>query len=264
MKKYWIVAKNTWAEVATYRIDFVIWRIRSVIQLLTAYFLWIAVLPQNAKIGDYNQPLMLTYILGTSIISAIALSSRTQEIGENINNGDLSIFLLRPINYFGYWFWKDIGDKMINIIFSIVEIIIIFLVLKPPFFVQTDVFYLFPFFTTVIIAVFLYFFLSSLLGLFGFWSADVWAPRFIFFVILGFFTGGFFPLDILPKQIFEIFRLLPFSYLLYFPLKIYLGQLSMLEILKGIFISLLWVLLFYRILFFVWLKGLRNYTAQGR
>ncbi len=264
MKKYWVVAKNTWEEMATYRFDFIIWRLRVVIQLLTMYFLWIVVIPASATIGDYSHSAIITYILGTSFISAVALSSRTQEIGENINSGDLSIFLIRPINYFGYWFWRDIGDKATNIVFSLIEMSILFFILKPPFFWQTNLIFLAFTLMAIAIALILYFLVSSLLGLVGFWSADVWAPRFIFFMLLSFFTGWFFPLDILPKTIFNILEFLPFSYLMYFPLKIYLGQLSTFAVAKGFIISLVWIGILYKSLQLVWLKGLKVYTAQGR
>ncbi len=264
MKKYFVVAKNTWDEVFTYRTSFVMWRVRNIIQLLTIYFLWSVVIPPGKTLLGYSHSFMLTYILGTNLVDSIVLSSRTYAVGEEINSGNLMNFLLRPINYFMYWFSKDIGDKAMNIGFSIIELSLIFVILKPPFFFQTDLFYLSFFIFSVILSLVLYFFLNFLLGLIGFWSPEVWAPRFIFITLLGFFAGSLFPLDILPKTLYEIMRLLPFSYLLYFPLKIYLGQLGLREVLTGILMSFFWVFIVYLIVKFVWQKGLKSYTAYGR
>lgn len=264
MKKYYQVVKNTWEEIGTYRLNFIIWRVRSVLQILTLYFLWISLIPQKSLLFGYSQQLMLTYILGISLITSFVFSSRTQEIGENINNGDLSVFLLRPINYFLYWFSRDVGDKLMNVLFSVAEISILLYFLHPPLFIQTNIFYLFFAFVAIIISIFSYFFFSCLLGLIGFWSPEIWGPRFIFMVILNFFAGGLFPLDILPKPIFSFLQILPFSYFLYFPLKIYLGQISSLEIYQGFFISIFWIFLLYFILKFVWRKGLKVYSAAGR
>ena len=116
MNKYLLVAKNTWYETVTYRFNFVMWRIRVVFQMLTVYFLWLAIIPSNGNFLGYTKPLMLTYILGTSFISSITLASRSYGIGEEINNGNLSNFLIKPINYFLYWFAKDMGDKAMNIL----------------------------------------------------------------------------------------------------------------------------------------------------
>ncbi|HSW88404.1 MAG TPA: ABC-2 family transporter protein, partial [Candidatus Saccharimonadales bacterium] len=76
--------------------------------------------------------------------------------------------------------------------------------------------------------------------------------------------GGLFPLDILPHQIYVIFQLLPFAYLVYFPLKIYLGQLSALQTITSLGISFLWMFLLYFSVKLLWTRGLREYTAEGR
>lgn len=77
VRKYWLVAKNTWEETLTYRLNFAMWRVRTVLQLLTLYFLWLSVLPKDTTLLGYTQPFMLTYILGTSLISSIVLASRS-------------------------------------------------------------------------------------------------------------------------------------------------------------------------------------------
>jgi len=264
MNKYLQIAKLTWDETLVYRLNFTMWRVRVVLQILTLYFLWVSLIPSGTSLFGYNQSSMLTYILGTSIVGSIVLSSRSYVVGDEINNGNLSNFLLKPINYFLYWFARDVGDKAMNIIFSVVELAVLFAILKPPLFIQTEGLYILLAFVAIVLALIMYFLFNFLLGLIGFWSPEVWAPRFIFLVLLNFFAGGLFPLDILPKFIFSIFQLLPFTYLLYFPIKIYLGQLTIIEIFAGIMISLSWTILSYVVVKYIWRKGLLVYTAQGR
>lgn len=264
MKKYLIVMRNTWDEITTYRFNFVMWRFRTLLQLLTIYFLWISVLPATGELFGYTRELMLTYILCSQIVYAIVMTTRTQEIAENINNGDLSMFLVRPWGYFKYWFFRDLGDKAMNIVFSIAELTLIILFLQPQIFLQQNPTFILLSLISISMAIISNFLLSCLLSMTGFWSPEVWAPRFIFYVLLTFFTGGIFPIDILPKPIFNIFMLLPFPYLQYFPIKIYLGQLQLSEILQGFTLSAFWIVIFYLALRFIWLKGLRMYTAAGR
>jgi len=264
MKKYLIAAKNTWDEALSYRFNFFIWRLRNVILLLSTYFLWLAVIPEGTNVFGYDQSSMLTYVLLTAIVRAVVTSNRSYAIGQEINDGNLSNFLLQPINYFAYWFSKDIGDKLMNLAFSIVELAIIFVLLKPPIYIQTSPEYILFFIVSIILAVILYFFINILLGLIGFWSPDVWAPRFIFWIAVGFFAGEYFPLDILPQTIYNIFKILPFSYLIYFPIKVYLGQFTYQEILTGFLITTIWIGIFAIVVNVVWKKGLKSYTAQGR
>lgn len=262
--KYLQVAKNTISEMVAYRISFVLYRARNILQFLTSYYLWIAILPAGKSFAGYDAKMMLTYIFGTSLVSTFVMSSRSQAIGEEINEGTLSMYLLRPMNYFSFWFSRDMGDKAMNALFGTVEVTLLFLILHPPVFVQTQAFYLLAFFLAVIIGIINYFLISVGLGMIGFWSNDIWAPRFIFYSLMIFFSGGIFPLDLLPKPIYLLFQALPFPYLLYFPVKVYLGQLSVQEVITGIGISLIWGVVLYKIVSTVWTIGLKSYTAYGR
>lgn len=107
-------------------------------------------------------------------------------------------------------------------------------------------------------------YISFLLSLSGFWTSDVWAPRFIFFIITDFLSGGLFPLDILPDRIFSVLKFLPFTYLQFFPLKVYLGDFSIEEILFGLWVSSFWTITVYFATKLVWKNGLRRFEGQGR
>ena len=264
MKKYLLVTYNSFSEILTYRLNFAMWRLRNVLGFLTIYFLWTAVMPENGTLFGYSYQQMLTYVLLNMLITSIVLSTKTHEIAENINSGDLSVFLIKPFGYFKYWFFRDLGDKAMNILFSILEVALLIFLFKPPLFIQTNLTYLGLFVLTLFLAIILHFFISSILSLTGFWSSEVWAPRFIFYILVTFFTGGIFPLDILPQPIYEVFMFLPFAYLQYFPLKIYLGGLSQIEILQGFLMSISWTLIFFWLANYIFRLGLKSYTAVGR
>ncbi len=264
MHTYFRVFANTWGEVLSYRFNFVMWRFRTVLQLLTMFFLWSALIPASGDLFGYSQSQMLTYILGTSLISSIVMSTRTGEIGDIINTGDLSNYLLKPVSFIKYWFARDLGDKAMNVVFSTIEIGILILLFQPPLFLQTNPVYLLLTIIACLISIIMYFFFNYLLGLFGFWSNEIWGPRFIFWILLGFFAGSLFPLDILPGPVFEVLKLLPFTYLLYFPLKIYLGSLGFSAIFQGLLVSFIWTLILYFAVQYVWKKGLKLYGAEGK
>lgn len=264
MHKYYRVFANTWGETLSYRLNFVMWRFRTVLQLLTLFFLWSTLIPKNGSLFGYSQAQMLTYILGTSLISSIVLATKTMEVGDQINDGTLSNFLTKPISYMKYWFARDLGDKAMNISFSVVELTLLILILHPALFVQTNPMYLGFTVLSCLISMVMYFFFNFLLGMFGFWSNEIWGPRFIFWVLINFFAGGLLPLDILPTPVFEVLKFLPFTYLLYFPLKIYLGTLGFSTILEGLLVSLVWTVILYFVIKIVWKKGLKLYGAEGR
>ena len=264
MKKYFIVAKNTWDEILSYRVNFTLWRIRTVVAVLISYFLWSSVIPTDGSLFGYTREAMISYILIGPLLYSVVFATRSHEISENINSGDLSLWLLKPFGYFKYWFARDMGDKAMNLAFCVVEFSLLLLILRPALYVQTNPYYLGLVVAAIVMAVLLQFFISCLISMLGFWSPEAWAPRFIFYVLLSFFTGSVFPLDILPEPIYQILMVLPFAYLQYFPLKIYLGQMGFMEIMQGFGILILWTAFFYFVLMKVWKLGLKNYAASGR
>jgi len=264
MRLYWQIAKNMWDQAVAYRLSFAIFRLRNLFWILTMYFLWLYVLPQGKVLFGYDQSQILTYILGGAFLSSLIMATRSQDIATEINDGNLSNLLLRPIGFLRYYFARDLGDKAMNIFFSIFELTIVFLILRPNLFLQTNPLLLLLTLIFSLSGTVLFFYFSVLLGFIGFWSTETWGPRFIFYQLLNFLAGTLFPLDIVPKPLYTVISYLPFPYLLYFPMKVYLGQLSTPEIIKGMTVSFAWTIILYVITREVWKRGLRVYTAQGR
>ena len=134
MRKYWQITKNTWDEALTYRTSFVVYRVRELLQLLASYFLWLFIVPANSSFLGYTQPLILTYIIGSAFVSDIVFATRTTAIASEINEGVLTNFLVRPMHYLKYYFARDIGDKAMNIAFSIVELTLVIIIFHVRFY----------------------------------------------------------------------------------------------------------------------------------
>lgn len=234
-----------------------------VVSILITFFLWQAIYGNRQEIFNYQQSQMLTYIILLNVVGGVVLSTQTSSIAEEINSGSLSNFLIRPINYFAFNLFRDLADKFINIFFSIIEVAFILYIFKPQFLFQTNPYFIVLFIVSLFYSVFLYFFINLLLSFIAFWSREVWAPRFIFFILISFLAGTYFPLDIVPAPVYSVLTLLPFAYLLFFPIKIYLGQANSLFLIKGFSMSIIWLLVLYKITKIVWHKGLQAYTAEG-
>lgn len=264
MKAFFQIMKTEFYSYLAYRLNFILWRIRNFFWLLFLYFFWKAVFSENITLFGYNKSQIFLYILIAQVVSSFVLSTTTGDIGGIINEGRLTTFLLMPYSFFKIIASRELVDKLLNLFFSFGEITIFFLLFRPEigsFDIATE--RLILFFVSIFLAVILYFFISLNLGFIGFWSRDVWAPRFLFMVLVWLLAGNYFPLDILPPIIYKILILLPFAYLIYFPVKILIGGISIFEIYNGLGILFIWTIIFYFVARFVWHKGLKVYTAQG-
>ncbi|MBI5356457.1 ABC-2 family transporter protein [Candidatus Collierbacteria bacterium] len=232
--------------------------------LLTSYFLWQAVFKGRTEIFGYSQNQMLSYIMLAAVLQSMVLASRSIDLAGVINSGELSNIIIRPISNLWYWLSRDAADKALNLIFSGVEISLLIILLKPP--LAWPGFSLSAVSLLLILppATLLYYFINYLFGLTGFWTNEVWAPRFLLMVVLQFLAGLMFPLDVLPQTIQNLAMWTPFPYLVYFPAQVMLAKVSWIEAWRGISATVVWMIIFGAAVEVVWRKGLRAYGAEGR
>lgn len=263
MRTYFQIFRTTLIEYFVYRLNFVLWRFRMVIWLMITYFLWSSIYESRLIVFGYTQMHMLTYVLLASLAGDLVLSTKTADIAGEIVSGKIIDYIIKPISFFSYQLTRDLADKLINASFGIVEVTLIILILKPPLFIQNEPLSYIFFFSFLVLGIIISFFVNLILSFVGFWSAEVWAPRFIFYIIISMFSGGFFPIDILPKPLFAALLMTPFPYFYYVPTKLYLSPQSDLLPLFA-FMSLFWVVGSYLLARKVWNIGLRKFSFFGR
>lgn len=267
MNKYISIFKISIAQEFVYKLNFIMWRFRNVIQILVFFFLWTSVFsnPDVVYFG-YNQEKIIAYSFLLIIIRAIVLSSRSVDVSGHVSNGDLSNFLLKPINYFRYLIVRDFSSKILNIGFSVVEISILFIILKPNIFIQTNLVQIILFIVSLFIAAFIFFNIVMITNSVPFWIPELgWGAQFLVIMIfVEFLSGAFFPLDVFPKQVFEFLKFTPFPYLIFIPIKTYLGDGGIIDTLKNISIGGVWSIVLWLLMNKIWKKGLKVYEAVGR
>ncbi|MBI2641169.1 ABC-2 family transporter protein [Candidatus Roizmanbacteria bacterium] len=233
MKKYITIVTITIKEYFSYRLNFVLWRVRMILTLLITFFLWNSVFDTRAGFGHYDKTSLLSYILYANLISNFVFATRTAEVASDINDGSIINYLLKPISFFRYILTRDIAQNLLLLI-------LFFLV-----------------------GTLLSFYINLILSFIGFWTTEVWAPRFVFLVVVTFISGSYFPLDLLPTPLYSFLLLTPFPYLFYFPTKLMLGQFNSMPYLE-IVIAFVWLFLINRFAYWLWQKGNRSFSFWGR
>ena len=179
MRKYLNVFKISFAQEFAYRLNFIMWRVRNVLQILVLFFLWTTVFSDQGRvIFGYDKAKILTYVFGVLIVRALVFSARAVDVAGEISKGDLTILLLKPINYFRYWLTRDFSSKVLNLGFAVVEIAILFPLLKPAIFLQTNGYSLLGFAISLTIAVLLFFTILMATNFVTFWAPQVGSPVF--------------------------------------------------------------------------------------
>jgi ABC-2 type transport system permease protein len=263
LQKYIAISQATWVNGFAYPVSFSMWRFRQLIQTFISLSLWVSIYANQSSLFGYQKNQMLTYIFVANIVNYFILSSRTIDVVNVINSGDLSLYLVMPINFFTYWFSRDTADKIQNILFSVGELTLLYLFFRPPFYLPSHLLSYFVVAAGVIAGIFLYFFINMIFGFIGFWSPDAWAPRFLFFMIMSFAAGTLFPLDVFPKTFVTIITYTPFPYLTFFQAKLFLEQLSGADTLRGFIVMGAWIAIMWLLARALWHKGIRGYGSEG-
>ncbi len=264
--KYLSVFKISFQQEFAYRLNFIMWRLRNVFQVFLAFFLWDTVFANPGMvIFGYDRAKILTYVFGLILIRSIVLSMRSVDIAPEIAKGDVSNLLLKPISYFKYWFTRDSASKLLNLTFAVFEAGILYILLRPPFFLQNNIFYILFFILSITLAIILYFLLVLLFSMPTFWfPQQSWGFMFLLMVFVDILAGGIFPIDILPSNIQNLAYLTPFPYLLFIPVEIYLGHFNFVATLRFLAASMVWIFILLFVNNKVWNLGLKSYRAEGR
>lgn len=260
MRIYLVILETTFKEYFVYRLNFVLWRLRAFISTLVTFFLWAAVFDRHTTFYTYEKSSFLSYILYANLIVTFVFGTRTADIAAEISDGSIMNRLLKPIHFFLFFFTRDVADKLLNLLFGIGEMLVIALLfgvaLIPPH--NIGLFLVF-----LLNGVLISFFINIMLSSIGFWSSDTWGPRFLFFIVIFFLSGSYFPLDILPKPIYLALLATPFPYLFYLPVHLLIGQADSYRYIQ-IFFSYFWLVVSMYLCLFIWKKGLRSFSFWGR
>ena len=185
------------------------------------------------------------------------------QIGEEIRNGLINQFLLKPINYYLYRFTVFLAARAVSGVLVFIPLLVIYPLIRSHLTFPGGAWRLLLGVPALGLAAMIQFTLAYCFGLLAFWFLEIQG-----FVILSYaaetmLSGQIFPLDLLPPALFKAAQLLPFYYMMYFPAAILTGRLGFNDAVNGLGLQVVWVGLIFIIARFIWQTGLRKHTAVG-
>ena len=270
MKKYRHVLNIGIQNSLTYRFNFLARSLFGLIPLMAMLYVWRTIYHGNAEkngsnmIGTYTLAEMVSYYLLTAIVDALtAVNEDDWQIAADIKDGNISQFLLKPIDYLWYRFCLFLSGRVTYLAVTAVPLAIFIFCLRQYFVLPHDWAAFGLFLVSVTLTAMLQFFMSYTMAMLAFWVLEVSTFIFILFAFEYLASGHLFPLDILPSWLERVLYCTPFPYQLYFPVSIYMGKTTGGELARGLLIQLAWVCFMYALARFVWNRGIKKYSAVG-
>ncbi len=248
-----------------YRANFLISIFSAIVPIFIQTFFWLSIYrsSEHSVIFGYTFSQILNYTILAQLVSRYVRTGFEYEINEDIKNGGLNKFIIRPIGYFTYKFFCFIGSKTVNfLIISILITVSIFLLTVN---VGTSITLLSItyFVYSLILALSLNFLIFFCISTLCFWLSEIGFLFEAVRIIIITLSGGIFPLDIFGLKIVRVLSCMPFKYTISFPVELLNNKITGFQVLQGFSIQILWIIFFLILSVILWKIGTKKYTAVG-
>ena len=266
-RKYIHVINLGFQNTLVYRFNFFSRSLFGLVPLLATIYVWRAIYSgkeADATVAGYSLAGMTSYYLLVTLVDMFtAVNEDDWQIAGDIKDGNISQFLLKPIDYLTYRLCLYGAGRLIYSTVALLPVAVFILAEREFFVLPANGLALGGFLVSLTLTALLQFLISFTLALLAFWVLEVSTFIFIAFAFEYIAGGHLFPLDILPPAVERILAFTPFPYQMFFPVSVYLGRVSGSALWTGLAVQTFWVAAFYCIARFVWSRGVRRYTAVG-
>jgi len=267
MKKYLHVINIGLQNNLQYRFNYLTRTLFSFIPLFAMLSLWRTIYAGNERAGEHNgftRTQMVFYYLLVAVVDVFtAVNEDDWQIAADIREGNISQFLLKPMDYLWYRLSLFFSGRLAFISMAAVPLAVFIFCFRHYFLPPPDAATFGIFLMSLVFTALLQFFISFAMAMLAFWLLEISTLIFILFAFEYLASGHLFPLDVLSPGVKQILFLTPFPYQLYFPIQIYLGKISGAALGQGLAIQILWVLVAYGFARLMWRRGIRRYAAFG-
>ena len=260
MKKYIIIVLNQATVNLQYKFNTAITLISRTIPIFMSYFLWNNIYNSmnGNRVGNYTRDQMLIYIILVSLTNFLFNFRHMRELGKQIQEGTLTTLLLRPVSILNQSLATFIGKKFFMIIIYLSGILIYGFL---GYF--KDILYFAEVLVFMVLCFMMFFYLLSFLSTVGFWLIEVWPIQVIILGVYSLFSGSYFPLDLLPKGMYNILKYNPFSLIGFVSVRTIQGMFSHKEMAVYIFVTIIWMIILRIGYEKAFRKGLKRYEGVG-
>src|SRR5438552_3350545 len=267
MKKYLHVLNIGIQNNLTYRFNFLARTVFGLIPLIAILYMWKTIYTgkgAGSMVGSYSLAEMISYYLLVTVVDALtAVNEDDWQIAADIKDGNISQFLLKPIDYLVYRLGLFVSGRLTYLAVAAVPLALFILYFHKYFVLPASWTTLVCFLISTLLTALLQFFSSYTMAMLAFWVLEVSTFIFILFAFEYIASGHLFPLDILPPGIERALAFTPFPYQLYFPVSIYMGKAVGAELIRGLMIQTAWVVAAYFLARLAWKRGIKQYSAVG-
>jgi ABC-2 type transport system permease protein len=245
-----------------YRASMFIWMIGTVLEPVIYLTVWSVIAQgQGGEVGGFAQGEFAAYFIMMMLVNHYTFSWVMWEYEFYVREGMLSPLLLKPVHPIHNDLANNLAYKLITTVVILPVAALLVVLFQPT--VTTELWAVVAFVPVLLLGFALRFAVEWTLALSAFWLTRTSAINQMYFFALLFFSGRFAPLPLLPPIAQALSWVLPFRWMVYFPVEVALGHLTPMETLMGVGAQMAWLGLAIMALNLVWRRGVRRFAGVG-
>ena len=256
----WALIKGTWLSWVQHRSFFFIlafgWMIPPLIYLLV----WSTAAGEQ-PIGGLTRGGFVAYYLVLILVNQLTYSQTNWTVGDLIRYGQMNPLLVRPLSPLYDALASEVAGKVVYLLFDVPIVAALALILRPE--LEWTLLNVVAFVPALGLAWMLRFFWGYWLALLTFWAARADALLAVQDSLIFLLAGQVAPIALLPDALQLVAKVLPFRYMIGFPVDVLTGQLDTTGLLMGFAVQAGWLVVALALSAVMWRMGLRRYTAVG-
>jgi ABC-2 type transport system permease protein len=250
------------ASQVAYRGSAFIWLFSLIVQPLVSLVVWTTVAKsQGGSAGGYTAGEYAAYFIAVMVVNQLTFMWHMWEIEWRVRTGVYSAILLRPMHPIHEDLTVNLAFKLFTLV-PLVPISIALAILFDAHF-ETRPLDIVAFVPALLLALGIRFTIEWAMGLVAFWVTRATAIHQLWASLAFFLAGQMAPLSLFPKPIQVVASVLPFRWMLSFPVEVLLGRLSGREMLAGLGVQLVWLAIAIGIVRALWSRAASRYSAVG-
>ncbi|MGI8533333.1 MAG: ABC transporter permease [Candidatus Limnocylindrales bacterium] len=245
-----------------YRGALAIWLLGLLLGPIVYLVVWTTVArSQGGAVAGFSAGDFAAYFTVLMVVNQLTFTWHFYEFEWRVRNGFFSPLLLRPIHPVHNDIAENLSFKLLT--FTGVAPVALLLLVAFDASLQPSAWHIIAFVPALMLAMALRFLVEWTIALAAFWLTRVSALNQAYTVALLFLSGQVAPLVLFPPAVQAAASILPFRWMVSFPVETLLGQLSGEAVMIGLGVQIAWIALALVMLRLVWRLGVRRYSAVG-
>ena len=249
-------------EQFQYRVSMLIWLLGGIIEPLMYLVVWRTVAQQQGgAVGGFTENDFAVYYIAVMMVTHATFTWIMWEYVYRIRMGLFSVMLLKPIHPIHNDISYNVGYKFLTLVVMVPIAALLAWFFDASW--QPTLWSLAAFVPALILAFLSRFYLEWGMAMVAFWTTRIDAMNQAYIVTTLFLSGKLAPLELFPQIVQVTANILPFRWMLAFPVEILLGRVTPIELLIGIGAQLFWLLAGYLFMQLIYRAGIKRYAAFG-